>query len=193
MKLKKVFKIIGKRILIIIVTLLVCIVCMFVYRQIRLKTDIEYLKKQGYYNPVSVDDYSLNLLDFGNKEGKYTIVAMAGYGIPDSCITMRKMTSVLEADNRVIFLDRSGYGASGDTENEMTAEYIVEDYRKALKNAGVEAPYVLMPHSIAGVYAAYWESKYPEEIEAIAFIDATEWYSPSAWYYNINIISIILK
>ena len=72
MKLKKVFKIIGKRILIIIVTLLVCIVCMFVYRQIRLKTDIEYLKKQGYYNPVSVGDYSLNLLDFGNKEGKYT-------------------------------------------------------------------------------------------------------------------------
>ena len=37
----------------------------------------------------------------------------------------------------------------------------VEDYRKALKNSGVEGPYILMPHSIGGVYATYWCSQYP--------------------------------
>ena len=174
MKAKKVFKRIFKAILIFFGLLLVCIIIMFVNRQIHLKTDIEYLKSKGYYNPVSVGSYSLNLLDFGKKDGKHTIIAMAGYGIPDTCITMRKMTLSLEEENRVIFLDRAGYGASGDTKNEMTAEYIVEDYRKALENAGINAPYVLMAHSIGGVYATYWESKSPEEIEAVVYIDTTE-------------------
>ena len=31
-----------------------------------------------------------------------------------------------------------------------------------------------MPHSIGGVYATYWESKYPDEVEAVAIIDGTE-------------------
>ena len=174
MRIKKVLKRIAKVIFIIIGLLLTCIIIMIVNRQIHLKTDIEYLQSKGYYNPVSVGSYSLNLLDFGKKDGNHTVIAMAGYGVPDTCITMRKMTLSLEEENRVIFLDRAGYGASGDTKNEMTAEYIVEDYRKALANAGIKAPYVLMPHSIGGVYATYWESKYPEEIEAVVYIDATE-------------------
>ena len=151
MKIKKTLTTIGKSLLILIGFIIACLIFLFIYRQIRLKTDLDYLRKQGYYNPVSVGDYSLNLLNFGNKDGNHTIIAMSGYGIPDTCITMRKMTSPLEEDNRVIFLDRAGYGASGDTENEMTAEYIVEDYRKALANSGIEGPYVLMPHSISGV------------------------------------------
>lgn len=52
--------------------------------------------------------------------------------------------------SRAVFVDRAGHGFSDDTENEMTPEYIVEDYRKALKNAGIKAPYILMPHSIGG-------------------------------------------
>ena len=116
----------------------------------------------------------MNVLSYGNENGKHRIIAMAGYGVPDSCITMRRMTAILETDNQVIFVDRAGYGASDDTSQDMTVESIVEAYRTALKNAGVKAPYVLMPHSIGGVYATYWESKYPEEIEAVVFIDGTE-------------------
>ena len=50
----------------------------------------------------------------------------------------------------------------------------MEDYRKALKNAGVKAPYILMPHSIGGAYANYWVSNYPEEIEAVIFVDGSQ-------------------
>ena len=84
------------------------------------------------------------------------------------------MTKDIEKDNLVVFVDRAGYGFSDDTDNEMTLEYIVEDYRKALKNAGIKAPYVLMPHSIGGAYATYWSSKYPDEIEGIVFVDGSE-------------------
>lgn len=49
------------------------------------------------------------------------------------------MTEWLEGEDLVVFVDRAGYGFSEDTENEMTLSYIVEDYRKALQNAGIEA------------------------------------------------------
>ena len=89
-------------------------------------------------------------------------------------IGWRMMTADVEKDNRVIFLDRAGYGMSDDTKQDMTAETVVEEYRTALKNAGVEAPYLLMGHSIGGIYATCWESKYPDEIEAIIFVDGEE-------------------
>ena len=131
-------------------------------------------KERGYYNPVSVGDYSLNVAKFGSENANHTIVGLAGLGMGDYSLTARQMTACLEEDNLVVFVDRAGYGFSDDTENDMTLEYIVEDYRKALKNAGIKAPYILMPHSIGGAYANYWVSNYPEEIEAIVFVDGSQ-------------------
>ncbi len=131
------------------------------------------LTEKGYYNLVSVGDHSLNLLKFGNENGSHKIVAFAGFGVGDSSISMRKMTAELEKDNQLIILDRAGYGASDDTKINMNAETIVEDYRTALKNANIKAPYTLMAHSIAGVYASYWVSKYPDEIDGVILLDTT--------------------
>jgi pimeloyl-ACP methyl ester carboxylesterase len=121
-----------------------------------------------------VGDYSLNVANSATKAVKHTIVGLAGLGMGDYSVSARQMTKTLEEDNLVVFVDRAGYGFSDDTNNDMTLEYIVEDYRKALKNAGIKAPYILMPHSIGGAYATYWVSKYPQEIEAIAFVDGSQ-------------------
>ena len=174
MKAKKAFKKIVRVFLIILAILLLLWLLVFINSKIRFKRDKTFLEEKGYCNLVSAGEYSVNVLSFGNENGKHRIIAMAGYGIPDSCITMRKMTAALESDNQVIFIDRAGYGISDDTAQNMTVENIVEGYRTALKNAGIKAPYVLMPHSIGGVYATYWESKYPDEVEAVAIIDGTE-------------------
>ena len=42
-----------------------------------------------------------------------------------------------------------------------------------MKAAGFEAPYVLMAHSYGGYYAAYWQCMYPDEVEAVVFLDGT--------------------
>lgn len=68
-------------------------------------------------------------------------------------------------------IDRAGYGMSDDTHIEQTTERIVSDYRTALKNAGCEAPYVLVGHSLGGDYMTYWESVYPDEVEAVVYLD----------------------
>lgn len=174
MKAKKVFKIISIVLLIMLAVTLVFTLVTFIVHSVKSSQELALLKEKGYYNPVSVGDYSLNVAKFGNEKGNHTIVGLAGLGMGDYSVTARQMTACLEDDNLVVFVDRAGYGFSDDTDNEMTLEYIVEDYRKALKNAGIEAPYILMPHSIGGAYANYWVSNYPDEIEGIVFVDGSQ-------------------
>lgn len=174
MKKKSVKKIIIIVLIILLAAVMMFVVGTFIFHRIKSNKEIARLKEKGYYNPVSVGDYCLNIAKFGNENGTHTIIAMAGLGSGDFPVSMRQMTSSLEENNMVVFVDRAGYGFSDDTENEMTLEYIVEDYRKALKNAGIEAPYILMPHSIGGAYANYWVSNYPDEIEAVVFIDGSQ-------------------
>lgn len=174
MKIKKIVKIIGIVLLVLISIILIFTLVTFIINKIKSQKEIELLKEKGYYNPVSVGEYSINVAIFGNENGDHTIVGLAGLGMGDFPVAARQMTASLEEDNLVVFVDRAGYGFSGDTDNDMTLEYIVEDYRKALKNAGIEAPYILMPHSIGGAYANYWASNYPEEIEAVVFVDGSQ-------------------
>lgn len=174
MKKRSIGKIVIRAVIILITAFMLFVLGTFIYHRIKSNEEIELLKEKGYYNPVSVGDHCLNVAKFGNENGKHTIVAMAGFGCGDFPVSMRQMTAPIEEDNLVVFVDRAGYGFSDDTDDEMTLEYIVEDYRKALKNAGVEAPYILMPHSIGGAYATYWVSNYPDEIEAVVFVDGSE-------------------
>lgn len=174
MKTKKIGRFIGIVLLIMLAITLIFTLVTFIVHSVRSSKELTLLKEKGYYNPVSVGDYSLNVSKFGNEKGNHTIVGLAGLGMGDYSVTARQMTACLEEDNLVVFVDRAGYGLSDDTDNEMTLEYIVEDYRKALKNAGIEAPYILMPHSIGGAYANYWASNYPEEIEGVVFVDGSQ-------------------
>jgi pimeloyl-ACP methyl ester carboxylesterase len=49
----------------------------------------------------------------------------------------------------------------------------VEEIREALRVAGYEPPYVLIPHSIPSVYSKHYASLYPDEVEAIISLDGT--------------------
>lgn len=171
---KRIRNIITGIIIALLAAFLLLFIGTFIFHSIKSSEEIALLKEKGYYNPVSVGEYSLNVAKFGNENGRHTIVGLAGLGMGEYSVAARQMTACLEEDNYVVFVDRAGYGFSDDTDNEMTLEYIVEDYRKALTNAGIQPPYVLMPHSIGGAYANYWCSNYPEEIEAIVFVDGSQ-------------------
>ena len=173
MKAKKIGKIILRVLLVIFILFVVFIIGVFVFHQIKRNEEMDMLKIKGYYNPVSVGDHNINVAKFGNPNGKHTIVAMAGLGSGDYPVSVRKATAEIEKDNLLVFPDREGYGLSDGTDAEMTIEHIIEEYRTALKNAGIALPYVLLPHSISGPYATYWVSKYPEEIEGVAMLDGT--------------------
>ena len=173
MNIKKILRITGKVILIIFLLIVLFLLTTTIVYHIKLNRAEKQLKEAGFYDPVSVGDHSLNVYACGNENGKHTIVALAGLGDGEMFLGWRQMTAEIEKDDRLIFIDRAGYGLSDDTRHEMTPETVVEEYRTALQNAGIDAPYLLMGHSLGGLYATYWECKYPDEIEGVVYVDGS--------------------
>jgi len=170
---EKVIRIVIRLFLLPIAVLFLFMLSTWIYHRVKTGHELELLKEKGFYNPVSLGAYSLNVAQFGNGQGGHTIVGLAGIGMGDFPVVARRMAH-LENNNSLVFVDRAGYGLSDDIDLEMTLEHIVEDYRTALKKAGIEPPYVLMAHSIGGMYASWWASRYPGEIEAAVFLDGTQ-------------------
>ena len=169
---KKSHKNIKKVILSIVVVLAVLLIGLAVFHRVKLSSDKKFAEQNGYYNLVSTGDYSLNAVKFGKADAGQKIVLLSGMG-PGFPVEMREMTSELEKDYEFIYVARAGWDGSEDVKDERNVETIVEDYRKALSNLGVQAPYILMSHSMGSVYASYWVSKYPDEIKAFVNIDGT--------------------
>ncbi|MGN0691435.1 MAG: alpha/beta fold hydrolase [Oscillospiraceae bacterium] len=167
-------KLIGRILLILLALLILFILGAFILHRILCAKEHDMLEKAGLANLVSAGEYDLNVCSYGNENGRHTLVALSGMGVHDYSVTLRSVTDSLADDNLIVFIDRAGYGLSDDTFAEQTTERIVEDYRTALKNAGIEGPYVLLPHSLGGAYATYWVSNFPDEIEGIAFLDGSQ-------------------
>lgn len=152
---KKVLSIIGKVLLMIFLLIALSLLITSAVYHIKLNKAEKQMKEAGYYNPVSVGNHSLNVYSCGNENGKHTIIALAGWGDGEMLFGWRQMTAETEKDNRLVFIDRAGYGLSDDIKQETTPEKVVEEYRTALQKSGIEAPYLLMCHSLGGMYATY--------------------------------------
>ena len=169
----KALKMIGKALAVILGIVIVLLLITSVHYRIKVHSIMSQLKNDGYCNLVSAGDYKLNALKVGNENGKHKIVCCSGLNDGTMNFSWRKMTKSIEEDNQLIFIDRAGYGFSEDTKTDRTVEQIVEDYRTVLKNMGEEGPYVLLAHSISGLYTSYWQNKYPDEIESVIIMDGT--------------------
>lgn len=173
-KTKKIGKIVGKSVLTVICLFILFLISLAVANKILQSKELKLLEDAGYVNPVSVGDYSLNVYSYGKDNGNHTLVCLSGMGTHNYSVTLRHVTDKLSDENKIVFVDRAGYGLSDDTKIPQTTQRVVEDYRTALKNAGYEAPFVLLPHSLGGAYATYWENTYPNEIEGIVFLDGSQ-------------------
>ena len=169
-----ILKIVRNIIFVILIIAVIFVLVVFIFDRYQNSQERALLEKEGYVNLVSAGDYNLNARIYGKENGKHTIVGLSGMGTSDYAVGIRKITDSLADETKIVVIDRAGYGLSDDTFKEQTIEQIISDYRTVLKNAGCKAPYVLMAHSLGGVYASYWESTYPDEIEAVIYLDPTE-------------------
>ncbi|TRZ40660.1 alpha/beta hydrolase [Niallia circulans] len=120
---------------------------------------------------VEVDGKNMHVYKKG--EGKNTIVLLSGLGTTAPVLDFEPLVNELAKKNNVVVAEAFGYGWSDITEKERTVENIIEELRAALQAANISGPYVLMPHSISGIYSMYYANTYPEEVKAIIGIDPT--------------------
>jgi pimeloyl-ACP methyl ester carboxylesterase len=166
----------------VLALLLLFLAVIFCVHRIRRSKTRSALAAEGYRYAQTDSGYALSYLKTGNEQASHIVVALSGIGVHDYSVILQPMTDYLAADTLFVEIDRAGYGLSSDTRVPQNVEQIVSDYRSALKNAKIEPPYVLLPHSLGGVYAAYWESRYPDEIEGVFFLDAAVLSADGATY-----------
>ena len=88
-------------------------------------------------------------------EGEKTIVILSGFGIQSPVLEYKALADRLSENNyRVVVLEYFGYGFSSKTDSERTNENIAREIKQGLEMAGINGPYVLMPHSISNLYAS---------------------------------------
>ncbi|MGO5073259.1 alpha/beta fold hydrolase [Clostridium sporogenes] len=163
--LKKIIKML-RNILIVILALLIIISIVGQGRKYLEKDDI---KPLGIL--VNVNGEKMHVYSQGH--GKKTIVLMPGLGSVAPSIDFKPLINEFKKDFKVVVVEPLGYGFSEKTSKERTVENIVDETRMALKKAKIDGPYILMPHSISGVYAQYYASAYPNEVDAIIMLDTT--------------------
>ncbi|MFD1137261.1 alpha/beta fold hydrolase [Paenibacillus urinalis] len=120
---------------------------------------------------VQVDDKQMNVYSKG--EGPNTIVLLSGLGTVSPVLDFEPLVNEMSKYNRVVVVEPFGYGFSDQTNKERSVENIAGEIRNALKQLNIEGPYVLMPHSISGIYSLYYANEYPDEVKAVVGIDAT--------------------
>ncbi|MEK4512004.1 alpha/beta hydrolase [Paenibacillus sp. FSL K6-2524] len=133
-------------------------------------TKSEQGKIEPYGQHVSVDGKNMNVLIQG--EGKETIVLLPGYGTAAPALDFKLLIDQLSPFYKVVAVEPFGYGLSDGTEKERTTENIVSEVHEALQQLNINR-YMLMGHSIAGIYGIDYVNKYPNEVTAFVGIDSS--------------------
>ena len=120
---------------------------------------------------VTIQGKNLHVLRMGL--GGKTIVLIPGWGVTLPTVDFAPLMRDLSQKHTVCTIEFFGYGLSDSTDRPHTNENYVQEIREALKLAGLKPPYVLMPHSAAGIYCEYYATKYPQEVESLVLLDTS--------------------
>jgi pimeloyl-ACP methyl ester carboxylesterase len=70
-----------------------------------------------------------------------------------------------------VVYDRAGTGWSEDAELPRTAAEATSELRELLRAANVPAPYLLVGHSLGGLYARLYATRFPAEVAGLVLLD----------------------
>lgn len=114
-----------------------------------------------------VGGYSMHLYCTG--QGSPTIVLDSGLG--DDFTAWAKVQPVLSTRTRVCSYDRAGFGWSASRAALRDADNISGELHQLVAEAGIQRPFILMGHSIAGIYMRSYATHYPGDLAGLVFVD----------------------
>lgn len=118
---------------------------------------------------VELDGYRLYTKTQG-KSGQ-SIVFLSGLG--DELGTWSKIQNELARDFETLTYDRAGVGSSTQAQHPSTGADVVLELKKLLEKSDLDPPYLLVGHSIGGLYARIFAGKYPHLVSGMVLLDYT--------------------
>lgn len=118
----------------------------------------------------TIDGRRVESLTIRHPASPFTVVFEAG-----SRGTIDKWGKVLEEvghDATVFAYHRPGYGNSEVATTPRDGRTVVEELRRLLRHKGLKPPYVLVGHSLGGLYMQLFARAWPEEVSGLVLVDA---------------------
>ena len=122
------------------------------------------MKNQTIKLNDSIFEYSLK------GEGNTPIVFINGFRMPLDSWNM--LYPGIEKLGKVFVYNRLGVGNSSKATSDQTGTTVVETLRNLLRIVDLSPPYVLVGHSLGGLFANLCARMYPEEVSGIVLVDA---------------------
>jgi pimeloyl-ACP methyl ester carboxylesterase len=154
----------------------------FIVGLIALAMLIGFILHNTYYKSQldKIDPYG-QMVDVGGKkmhvysmgDGEETIILLPGHGVPLPSADFAPLMRKLSEKYRVAIVEYFGVGFSDNTDATRNCQNYMDEIRTALDKANIKPPYILMPHSISGIYSEYYATKHPEEIKGMILLDTT--------------------
>ncbi|MFF3102538.1 alpha/beta hydrolase [Viridibacillus arvi] len=157
-------KIIGAIVLAIVLFLAI------VYTVNMISNHSEQKRLEPYGQHVAIDGKNMNVLIQG--EGEETVVLLPGFGTAAPALDFKPLIEELSPFYKVVVVESFGYGLSDLTEKERSTENIVSEIHEALQGLHIDR-YILMGHSISGIYGLDYVNKYPNEVGAFVGLDSS--------------------
>jgi pimeloyl-ACP methyl ester carboxylesterase len=125
---------------------------------------------------VNVDGHPMHLQVRGPDTAGPTVVLEAGMGSfsPNWYWVQHELAPTI----RTVAYDRAGLGWSRRSRRQRDAKTIAMELRDALREAGIEPPYVLAGHSFGGLSVRAFADLYPELTAGLVLVDASH---PDQW------------
>jgi pimeloyl-ACP methyl ester carboxylesterase len=119
---------------------------------------------------VSVDGRMVHLLEAGQGPPTVVIVPALGGGV----LSWEGFQRDLAPEMRVVVYDRAGIGWSDPPgRGRRTCDDRAKELRGLLDAAGIEPPYVLLAHSLGGIYARRFAVRYPDAVAGLVLVDSS--------------------
>lgn len=198
-KTKKVLNILLKVFGAIVIVILLFVAT--VYSVNKISSHSEQKRMETYGQRVSVDGKQMNVSIQG--KGEETIVLLPGFGTASPALDFKPLISELSPYYKVVVVEPFGYGLSDQTERERSTANIVSEIHEALQSLHIDR-YILMGHSISGIYSLDYVNKYSNEVSAFVGLDSSvpaiseqkidsSDTQPIKWFRNLGFARVQLK
>lgn len=124
----------------------------------------------GEHRMISVGDRRLSI-DCDGEAGSTTVVLIAGGG--EAAKIWAKVQPAVAKFARVCSYDFAGLGESDKAASKpQPVEEVLDDLHALLKASDEKRSFILVGHSVGGIYARGFVTKYPRDVAGLVFVDS---------------------
>jgi len=103
-------------------------------------------------------------------EGGQVVILLNGFRMP--MVSWDSLYPAIQKHGRIFAYNRHGVGKTSKATSPQTGEEVIRSLENVLKALNLSPPYILVAHSLGGIFANLYARSKPDDVAAVVFVDA---------------------